>query len=119
MKSKVFWIVELDILEQDKTKIELFMKDVFEAAIMDEKGTLSNEWFITEDFTKCTMIDRYSDNNSVLEHLSIFDEKFNERFNSYFKLTRFVVYGEPNESVKNAVAGFNPIYMPHYAGFEK
>ncbi|HPN38808.1 MAG TPA: hypothetical protein PL041_10415 [Melioribacteraceae bacterium] len=119
MRSKIFWIVELDILEKDKIKIELFMKDVFEAAIMDEEGTLSNEWFITDDFAKCTMIDRYLDNDAVLSHLSIFDTKFNERFNNYFKLTRFVVYGEPDERVKKAVEGFNPIYMPHYAGFEK
>ncbi len=119
MKSKVFWIVELKIVEQDFDKIKEFMDDVFTAAINDEPNTLSNEWFISEDRKTCHMIDRYTDSEAVLSHLAIFAENFNDRFDSYFELTRFVVYGHPNEKVKKAVAGFNPIYMPSFSGFEK
>ncbi|MFH0734007.1 MAG: hypothetical protein V1773_04870 [bacterium] len=119
MKSKVFWLVELKIVEQNFEKIKSFMDDVFIAAVNDEPNTLSNEWFISDDKKICHMIDRYTDSEAVLNHLNIFAEKFNDRFNAYFELTRFIVYGNPNEEVKKAVAGFNPIYLPSFSGFEK
>ncbi len=119
MRSKIFWIVELKVIESDLNLIKTFMNDVFDAAINDEKGTLSNEWFFSDDKRTCHMIDRYSNNDDVLAHLKIFDAKFNERFNKYFELERFVVYGTPNLAVKEAVKMFNPIYMPHFGGFEK
>lgn len=119
MKSKIFWIVELKVKESNLNLITTFMNDVFNAAVNDEKGTLSNEWFFSDDMTTCHMIDRYKSNDDVLAHLKIFDANFNERFNKYFELERFVVYGSPNEEVKEAVKGFNPIYMQHFGGFEK
>ncbi len=119
MESKIFWIVELDILEKSKKNISNFCKEVFEAAKTEEKGTVSNAWYISDDFKRCIMIDHYKDDDAVLFHLNIFAERFSEKFNKYFKLTRFTVFGEPDERVKNAIAAFNPIYMPLYSSFTK
>lgn len=119
MKSKVFWIVELKVKESNLDNIKTFMEDVFNAAVSDELGTISNEWFFSNNMQTCHMIDRYSDNEDVLNHLKIFDANFSDRFNKYFELERFVVYGTPNSEVKEAVKNFKPIYMPHFGGFEK
>lgn len=119
MENKIFWIVELDILEKNEQNISNFCKDVFEAAKNEENGTLSNAWYISDDFSKCIMIDSYKDDDAVLFHLGVFAERFNDKFNKYFKLTRFTVFGNPNNKVKTAIAAFNPIYMPTYASFEK
>jgi hypothetical protein len=52
-------------------------------------------------------------------HLVAFGQNFAERFFAILKPTRFVVYGSPNQAVKDALAAFNPTYMVSAAGFSR
>ena len=63
------------------------------------------------DGTVCHISERYVDSAAVLTHLATFGEKFANRFMEVLKPTRLFVYGSPNAAVKEALAGFNPVYM--------
>jgi len=54
-----------------------------------------------------------------MTHLQWFGPNFGERFAKILKPTHVVIYSTPSAEVKNAFAGFNPIYMAPLGGFRR
>lgn len=54
-----------------------------------------------------------------MAHLGTFGERFAGRFMEILAPTRFVVYGSPNQEVKDALAAFGPTYMNSAGGFSR
>ena len=52
-------------------------------------------------------------------HLATFGEKFAERVLATVEPTRFVVYGNPDETVRGALAGFGAVYIEEIGGFTR
>ena len=54
-----------------------------------------------------------------MQHLASFGANFAERFLSVLRPVRFVVYGTPSDEVREALAGFAPVYMQDAGGFTR
>jgi hypothetical protein len=52
-----------------------------------------------------------------MTHLGSFGQNFAERFLAAADPTRFVVYGNPNDEVRGALAGFGAVHMSQIGGF--
>ena len=52
-------------------------------------------------------------------HFATFGEKFAERILATVEPTRFVVYGNPDETVHGALAGFGAVHMEEIGGFAR
>lgn len=55
--------------------------------------------------------ERYADSAATLAHLIKFREIFAKRFVAAVEPKRLVVYGTPNEKVKESLTAANPVYM--------
>ena len=71
------------------------------------------------DGKRCHIFERYVDSAAVLTHLGTFGERFAGRFLELLKPARFVVYGSPSAAVRDALAGFSPVYMQPLGGFSR
>jgi quinol monooxygenase YgiN len=118
MNSEVYWMLELQIqagLERDFRNLMTEMV----SATQNEPGTLNYEWTTSSDSKVCHLFERYNDSEAVLTHVGTFGNTFASRFLEILKPVRLVVYGSPNQEVKNALAGFNPVYMKPVGGFSR
>ncbi|MFC1764123.1 antibiotic biosynthesis monooxygenase [Planctomycetota bacterium] len=85
----------------------------------NEPDTLNYEWTISGDSKNCHIYERYVDSAATLTHWGTFGEKYAERFMSAVDPTRFVVYGDTNNEVKAALAGFGAVFMSPFGGFAR
>jgi hypothetical protein len=54
-----------------------------------------------------------------MTHLGTFREKFEERLLAAVEPTRFVVYGTPNNEVKESLSGLDAVFMTPFGGFAR
>ena len=119
MKGDVSWVLELDLQAGRESDFRALMAEMIAATQANEPGTLNYEWSTSADGQRCHIYERYADSAAVMTHLGTFGEKFAARFLEVLKPARFVVYGTPSAAVRNALAGFNPVYMEGAGGFSR
>lgn len=119
MSDNVYWLLEVKIKPGEFGNFKALMEEMVNATQANEPNTLNYEWTITEDNQSCHIYERYSDSAATMIHLGAFGEKFAERFMAAVEPKRFVVYGAPNNEVKEALSGFGPIFMTPFGGFAR
>jgi len=119
MSKQVSWVLELNVQPEHKEAFPALVEEMVTATQANEPGTLDYHWSTGEGGTVCQIYERYADSDAVLAHLANFGEHFAARFMEILAPTRFVVYGEPNQEVRDALAGFGPTYMESVGGFSR
>jgi len=119
MSGQVYWVLELEIHPGRETEGHAVMAEMVQATRESEPGTLHYEWSFGSDARTCHTYERYADSAAVMTHLGNFGARFAGRFLEVFKPVRFTVYGEPSAEVREALAGFSPVFLKPAAGFTR
>jgi len=112
-------MLELNIQEGKGAELPALIEDMVKATLENEPGTLDYQWSTSSDGTVCHIFERYVDSDGVMVHLGAFGVRFAARFTEILSPTRFVIYGSPNQAVKDALAPFNPTYLGSAGGFSR
>jgi quinol monooxygenase YgiN len=112
------WLVEGNIKPGQFETFDELMKEMVEGTSA-EPGTLNYEWYLAEDRSSFTIWEKYADADATLTHVNGFIEKWSERFMACCDMTRFVVYGSPDDRVRETVGGWGPVYQGHWGGFAR
>jgi quinol monooxygenase YgiN len=116
MDKQVSWLVEVEVKQGQLDAFKQLVSDMVEST-SPEPGTLSYEWFISDDGTLVHIYERYADSEALLTHFQGFLDKFAERFSAAVDLKRFAVYGEASDEAREALAALNPIFLGTLGGF--
>ncbi len=116
MSDVVSWMVEISIKSGQLDNFKAFVEEQVQSA-RKEPNTLAYEWFLGEDNSRCHIYERYADSAATMIHLGTFVEKFAERLMSVVDITRYTVYGAPNDEVKGVLGGFGATFMGQLNGF--
>ena len=73
-----------------------------------EPGTLSYDWWVSEDGSAVHIYERYADSDALVTHITGFGEKFAGRFLAMVDPGRFTVYGEPNDEARESDERLQP-----------
>lgn len=119
MSSHVYWMLELEIQIGRTDDVRALMAEMVASTQANEAGALNYEWSLSADGKVCNIYERYVDSDATMVHIGTFGARFAARFMAVLKPIRLVVYGSPNASVKEALAGFGPTYMESAAGFSR
>ena len=119
MNDNVYWLLEVVIKPGEFDSFKALMNEMVESTQVNEPNTLNYEWAISEDSQKCHLYERYADSAATMTHLATFGEKFAERFMAAVEPTRFMVYGNPSNDVKEALSGFGAVFMTPFGGFAR
>jgi len=119
MSDNVYWLLEVVIKPGEFDNFKALMKKMVQSTQANEPNTLNYEWAITEDSQSCHLYERYVDSAAAMTHLGAFGEKFAERFMAAVEVTRLVVYGKPNNEVKQALSGIGAVFMAPFGGFAR
>ncbi len=119
MSDHVHWLLEVTIKPGERDTFIALMREMVTTTQANEPDTLNYEWFISEDETSCKIYERYRDSAAVMTHLASFGANFADRFLAASEPTRFVVFGDPNEEVREALGGFGAVFMAQIGGFTR
>lgn len=77
-------------------------------------GTLQYDWFLNEDETVCTVIERYKDSDALLAHIG----NLGDLLGQLVTITDFkpAVYGNPSQTLLQATAALQPKLNSFYQG---
>lgn len=118
MSSTVSWNLQLAVHDGQLDTFRSLMKEMVESTLA-ETGTLTYEWFLSEDGTMCHLYERYADSAAALVHLGNFGSKFAERFLGCVEPTGLFVYGNPDEAAREVLQGFNAVFLGTLGGFSR
>lgn len=119
MSDIIEWVLEMRVQDGQADNVLPLLEEMVAATKADEPGALHYEYFMPEDKSTCTVLERYADNDAVMAHLGNFGAKFADRFLAAFAPERFVVYGPSNAEVRGALAAFGATYQERVAGFHR
>jgi len=119
MDTSVYWILELNVQAGRENDFRGLMAEMVAATRAHEPGTLNYEWSTSADGSVCHIFERYVDSAAVMTHLATFGEKYAARFQEVLKPVRLVVYGSPDQAVKEKLAGFHAIFLQPVGGFSR
>jgi len=117
MSDNVYFLAEVTIKQGEFDNFKALVEEMVETTQANEPNTLNYEWSITEDSQSCHIYERYADSVATMTHLGTFREKFEERLLAAVEPTRFVVYGTPNNEVKESLSGLDAVFMTPFGGF--
>lgn len=117
MNTRVSWLFELSVNDGELRNLKELMKEMVDSVEANEPGTLAYEWSISGDGKQCHTHELYQDSVATVAHLTNFKATYAARLMSMGLATRFVVYGNPDASVREALEGFGAIYMSPLGGF--
>ncbi len=118
MSDVVSWVVEVSIKSGQLDNFKALVEELVQST-RNEPNTLAYEWFLGGDNSSCHIYERYADSAATMTHLGTFGEKFAERLLSVVDITRFTVYGAPNDEVKGVLGGFGATFMGQLNGFAR
>jgi quinol monooxygenase YgiN len=117
MNKQVSWIFELSVNDGELRNLKELMKEMVASVEANEPGTLAYEWSISGDGKQCHTHECYQDSAATVAHLTSFKANYAARLMALGVATRFVVYGNPDASVREALEGFGAVYMSPLGGF--
>lgn len=117
MSKHVYWMLELDLHAGRKDDFHALMDEMVKATRENEPGALGYEWSLSADGTRCHIFEHYANSEATMVHLGNFSDRFAGRFLDILSPTKFVVYGSPDQQVRDALAPFGAIYMQPVGGF--
>ena len=118
MSNTVSWNLQLAVRDGHLDDARELTKEMI-SATLEEPGTETYEWFLSDDGKSCHIYERYADSEAVLAHLGNFGSNFAERFLTCFEPTSFSVYGEPSAEARAALDGFGAAYLGNLGGFNR
>lgn len=118
MSDKVLWVLELTLKDGKQNELKTLATKLIKVA-QNEPGTLSYHWSFSADESVCHIIEQYADSQAALDHLATLNATSAEELLSLGDPTGLAVYGSPTDELKEALAGFGPVFYDYYEGFDK
>jgi quinol monooxygenase YgiN len=119
MSDIIEWVLEMRVQDGQADMVQPLLDEMVAATQADEPGALHYEYYMPDDRSTCTVLERYADNDAVMAHLGNFGAKFADRFLTAFAPERFTVYGPANETVRAGLAAFGATHQKMVAGFHR
>lgn len=116
MDEEVAWLLEVTV---KPGKLDTFRALAAEmvTSTRGEAGTLTYQWFVSNDGSAVHIYERYASSAAVMTHLQAFGSTFAERFFAAVDITRWMIYGAPSAEVTSALNTFGPTYLGPFGGF--
>lgn len=119
MGDIIEWVLEMRVQDGQAENVQPLIEEMVAATHADEPGALHYEYYMNEDRSRCTVLERYADNAAAMVHLGNFGAKFADRFLAAFAPERFTVYGPAEDDLREALVGFGATHLEMAAGFHR
>jgi quinol monooxygenase YgiN len=99
-------------------KINEFRKlaaEIIDRVEATEPNTLSYEWFLSNDESKCYVVQIYKDSEAVMAHLGNIADLMGP-FHEVAPLTGLMIFGSPSDELRQTLEPVGPKIFEHWNG---
>jgi hypothetical protein len=109
---------ELSIKEGMLEEFKVLANAVIEKVKANEPNTLSYELYLSKDGSQCHVAETYRDSDAVMAHLGNIGEILGSVL-EVAPLTRFKLYGNPSDEVRQALEPLGTQFFDEFSGFAR
>lgn len=117
--THVAWMLELSVKEGRGGDLSALMAEMVGATERNEPGTLDYEWYLSDDGRRVHLFERYIHSHAAMTHIAAFNERYMKRFFGILEPKRLVMYGTPDEAVRDAMSKLSPEVLQQASGFSR
>ena len=116
--SLITYILQMNVKDNlDEKWINRSVKYTYD---LKEKKTIRFEWFLSEDKSKATLVEIFSDSDGAKTRVeNLIASPIMEEWQDRFEVTNFHVFGNINQETKEVLKGFNATFHNFESGFLK
>jgi quinol monooxygenase YgiN len=115
MSKEIYWVFSISVRAGRFDEFKKLVGEVV-AETRQESGALAYEYSVHADQSTVHIFERYRDSAAAITHIDQTFVPFAERFLSLVTVTGLVVYGAPDEVLRNRLDGFGAVYMSLFDG---
>ena len=119
MSDIIEWVLEMDVNPGQADNIQALVDEMVQATEANEPGALHYEYYLSDDGTRCTVLERYADSAAAMVHMGNFGANFADRFMTVFKPARLSVFGPASDELRAALTPLGASFDPQIAGFHR
>jgi len=108
----ILWILETSLDPTRTGELRRLAGEMSEIVRAEEPGCLRYDWHLSEDGSRCHIIEGYADDAALLTHVQGFNRRWARPLFAILKPERMVVYGDPGPEARAAIAALRPVYLP-------
>ncbi|MEM6461171.1 MAG: antibiotic biosynthesis monooxygenase [Pseudomonadota bacterium] len=117
--AEIEWLFTMKINDGSRDAFEDMIAEMSDHAKENEPGTLGYQWMISEDGSRAEAHERYRDSAAGLVHMKSFNANFAGRLMELVQPTGMIVYGEPDDALREALKAARAVFMKPAAGFTR
>ena len=116
--AKVGYVLEMTIVAGKLDEFKALAEGFIGPTKAEEPGTLTYQWYISEDGSRALLHEVFADSAAMLNHLGRVGPTLGPLM-AIAPITRFEVIGMVSADAKSALADFGAVHFPHFAGFQR
>lgn len=104
-----------------KGKIDEFRKlaaEIIDRVEAAEPNTLSYEWFLSEDESKCYVVQIYEDSAAAMAHLANIADLMSP-FHEVAPLSGLMIFGSPSDELRQTLEPVGAKFFEHWSGLTR
>ena len=118
MKDYIRATAEHTIVEGRINEFRKLATDIVDRVEATEPNTLSYEWFLSSDESKCYVVQIYKDSEAGLAHLRNLADLLG-RLHEVAPLTGLWIYGSPSNELRQVLEPVGAKIFQHWNGFTR
>ncbi len=115
MTNYIQAIAEHSISEGKINEFKKLAAEIIDRVEANEPNTLSYEWFLNSDESKCYVVQLYKDSEAGLAHLGNIGDLLGP-FHEVAPLTGLMIFGSPSDELRQALEPVGPKILKHWNG---
>jgi quinol monooxygenase YgiN len=111
---------EFTIQEGKIEEYKQLIQEMSRVVEANEPDTIGYQFYLSTDETRCIVSEKYLNSESVFVHSNgIASQTILPKIFNVSRISRFEVYGNPNEELQKVLATFSPKIYNLFAGFSR
>ncbi len=115
MTDHIWAIAEVSVPEGKISEVKKLAARIIDRVEANEPNTLSYEWFLSNDESKCYVVQSYKDSEAVLAHLANIGD-LSGPLHQVAPLTGLMIFGSPSDALRQTLERVGPKIFEHWNG---
>ena len=118
--NQILFRAEFTIREGKIEEYKKLIQEMSRAVEANEPDTISYQFYLNRDETKCIVYETYSNSEAVFAHNNgVASQTILPKIFNVSNISRFEVYGNPSEELQKVLTSFSPQTYNLFAGFSR
>jgi len=119
-QGQIEFRAEFTIQEGKTEEYKKLVQEMSRSVQTNEPDTIGYQFYLDSSETKCIVSETYANSEAVFAHRnSVASQTILPKIFNVSRISRFQVYGNPNEELQKVLTSFNPEIYSLFTGFNR